>query len=405
MLCWRTKLSFSVHKNGHFKERGAYMSTYTDSILIAFFITIILSFVLFIPWLIYTYRKYGYLSMSKTIIMFSFIFYFLSALCLVLLPFPSTRDTCSFQSADTVHTNLRLFQFVEDILKDSGVVVTNPSTWLAMTKQQAFFQAFFNFLLLMPFGVYLRYFLKERRYWKRAFLISFLLTLFYEVTQRTGIYGIFNCAYRIFDVDDLLLNSVGALLGFFLAPIIWALFPSHEEVEAKAAEMEKMDIVKPISILLALVIDLCIAQMIWIMVGGLTGYSGTFEFLVNMVLYMILFGVIPSMMNGATLGMKIMRFTMVNKNGKSIVKQSWRRCIAIVATASLFEAISTFGSIQLNMDSSFYVLQIVISLLAATAGFALTMIIAIHIIRVIVSGGKRRLYIDQYADLMATRKK
>lgn len=191
------------------------MSTYTDSILIAFFITIILSFVLFIPWLIYTYRKYGYLSMSKTIIMFSFIFYFLSALCLVLLPFPFTRDTCSLQSADTVHTNLRLFQFVEDILKDSGVVITNPSTWLAMTKQQAFFQAFFNFLLLMPFGVYLRYFLKERRCWKRAFLISFLLTLFYEVTQRTGIYGIFNCAYRIFDVDDLLLNSVGALLGFF----------------------------------------------------------------------------------------------------------------------------------------------------------------------------------------------
>ncbi|MFL1998858.1 VanZ family protein [Lysinibacillus irui] len=380
------------------------MSTYTESIFIAFFITIILSFVLFIPWLIYTYRKYGYLSMSKTIIMLSFIFYFLSALCLVLLPFPSTRDTCSLQPADTIHSNLRLFQFVEDILKDSGVVVTNPSTWLAITKQQAFYQAFFNFLLLMPFGVYLRYFLKERRYWKRAFIISFLLTLFYEITQRTGIYGIFNCAYRLFDVDDLLLNSVGALLGFFLAPIVWALFPSHEEVEAKAAEMEKRDIVKPISILLALVIDLSIAQMIWLMIGALTGYNGTFEFLVKITLYMLLFGVMPSMLDGATLGMKVMRFTMVNKNGKSIVRQSWRRCVAIIATACLFEAITTIGGIQLNIDSPFYVLQIIISLFAATAGFILTMIIAIHVLRVIVSGGKRRLYIDQYADLMATRK-
>ncbi|AJK89781.1 VanZ family protein [Lysinibacillus fusiformis] len=381
------------------------MSTYTQSILIAFFITIILSFVLVIPWLIYTYRKYSYLSMSKTIIMFSFIFYFLSALCLVLLPFPSTRDTCSLQSPDTVHTNLRLFQFVEDILKDSGVVLTNPSTWLAITKQQAFYQAFFNFLLLLPFGVYLRYFLQERRYWKRAFIISFLLTLFYEITQRTGIYGIFNCAYRIFDVDDLLLNSIGALLGFFLAPIVWALFPSHEEVEAKAAEMEKKDIVKPISILLALVIDLFIVQVIWFIIGALTGYSGTFEFLVVITLYMTIFGFIPSMMNGATVGMKIMRFTMVHKKGKSIVKQSWRRCVAIVATVCLLEAISTVGEIQLDMDSPFYVLQIVISLLASLGGFALTMIIAIHVIRVIVSGGKRRLYIDQYADLMATRKK
>ncbi len=343
--------------------------------------------------------------MSKTIIMFSFIFYFLSALCLVLLPFPSTRDTCSLQSPDTVHTNLRLFQFVEDILKDSGVVLTNPSTWLAITKQQAFYQAFFNFLLLMPFGVYLRYFLQERRYWKRAFIISFLLTLFYEITQRTGIYGIFNCAYRIFDVDDLLLNSIGALLGFFLAPIVWALFPSHEEVEAKAAEMEKKDIVKPISILLALVIDLFIVQVIWFIIGALTGYSGTFEFLVVIALYMTIFGFIPSMMNGATVGMKIMRFTMVHKKGKSIVKQSWRRCVAIVATVCLLEAISTVGEIQLDMDSPFYVLQIVISLLASLGGFALTMIIAIHVIRVIVSGGKRRLYIDQYADLMATRKK
>jgi len=337
--------------------------------------------------------------------MFSFIFYLLSALCLVLLPFPSTRDTCSLQSPDTVHTNLRLFQFVEDILKDSGVVLSNPSTWLAITKQQAFYQAFFNFLLLMPFGVYLRYFLQERRYWKRAFIISFLLTLFYEITQRTGIYGIFNCAYRIFDVDDLLLNSVGALLGFFLAPIVWALFPSHEEVEAKAAEMEKKDIVKPISILLALVIDLFIVQVILFIIGALTGYSGTFEFLVVIALYMTIFGFIPSIMNGATVGMKIMRFTMVNKEGKSIVRQSWRRCVAIVATVCLLEAISTVGDIQLDMDSPFYVLQIVISLLASLGGFALTMIIAIHVIRVIVSGGKRRLYIDHYADLMATRKK
>ncbi|MEB7455621.1 VanZ family protein [Lysinibacillus sphaericus] len=381
------------------------MSTYTQSIHIAFFITIILSFVLFIPWLIYTYRKYSYLSMSKTIIMFSFIFYFLSALCLVLLPFPSTRDTCSLQSPDTVHTNLRLFQFIEDILKGSGVVLTSPSTWLVITKQQAFYQAFFNFLLLMPFGVYLRYFLQERRYWKRAFLLSFLLTLFYEITQRTGIYGIFNCAYRIFDVDDLLLNSVGALLGFFLAPIVWALFPSHEEVEAKAAEMEKSDIVKPISVLLALVIDLFIVQVIWFIIGTLTGYSGTFEFLVIIALYMAIFGFIPSLMNGATLGMKIMRFTMVNKKGKSIVRQSWKRCIAIVATVLLSEAITTVGNIQLDMDSPFYVLQIVISLLASLGGFALTMIIAIHVTRVIVSGGKRRLYIDQYADLMATKKK
>ncbi|MGA3600980.1 VanZ family protein [Lysinibacillus agricola] len=381
------------------------MSVYTHSIMVAFLITIMLSFVLFVPWLIYTYRKYGYLSFSKTIIMFSFIFYFLSALCLVLLPFPETRDTCSLQSADTVYYNLHPFQFVTDILEDSGIVLTNPSTWLYIAKQPAFFQAFYNFLLLMPFGVYLRYFLKKREYWKRAFLFSFLLTLFYEVTQVTGIYGIFNCAYRIFDVDDLMLNSVGALVGFFLAPVVWALFPSHAAVEAKAAEMAKKDIVKPLSILLALAIDLFIAHCIWMIIGAVIGYSNTLEFLVKIALYLLLFGVVPSFTNGATLGMKFMRFTMVSENGKSIIYQSWRRCVAILVVVCISKIITILGHIQLDMDSPFYVLQIVITILAFIASLVLMMVIAIHIVRVIISGGRRRLFMDQYAALIATRKK
>ncbi|MGE7954245.1 VanZ family protein [Lysinibacillus xylanilyticus] len=381
------------------------MSVYTHSIMVAFLITIMLSFVLFVPWLIYTYRKYGYLSFSKTIIMFSFIFYFLSALCLVLLPFPETRDTCSLQSADTVYYNLHPFQFVTDILEDSGIVLTNPSTWLYIAKQPAFFQAFYNFLLLMPFGVYLRYFLKKREYWKRAFLFSFLLTLFYEVTQVTGIYGIFNCAYRIFDVDDLILNSVGALLGFFLAPVVWALFPSHAAVEAKAAEMAKKDIVKPLSILLALAIDLFIAHCIWVIIGAVIGYSNTLEFLVKIALYLLLFGVVPSFTNGATLGMKFMRFTMVSENGKSIIYQSWRRCVAILVVVCISKIITILGHIQLDMASPFYVLQIVITILAFIASLVLMMVIALHIVRVIISGGRRRLFMDQYAALIATRKK
>ncbi|MGE7915673.1 VanZ family protein [Lysinibacillus xylanilyticus] len=381
------------------------MSVYTHSIMVALLITIFSSFMLLVPWLIYTYRKYGYLSVSKTIIMFSFIFYFLSALCLVLLPFPETRDTCSLQAPDTVQYNLHPFQFVTDILKDSGIVLTNPSTWIYIPKQPAFFQAFFNFLLLMPFGVYLRYFLKKRKYWKRAFLFSFLLTLFYEVTQVTGIYGIFNCAYRIFDVDDLMLNSVGALLGFFLAPVVWALVPSHEKVTAKAAEMVEKDIVKPLSILLALVIDLFIAQVILFFVSVVTGYSGIFEFLIKIALYMLLFGVVPSFTKGATLGMKFMRFTMVSENGKSIIYQSWRRCAAILVVVCISKVITILGHIQLDMDSPFYVLQIVITMLVFIASLVLMMVIAIHIVRVIISGGRRRLFMDQYAALIATRKK
>ncbi|UZM99685.1 hypothetical protein OL548_06235 [Lysinibacillus sp. MHQ-1] len=120
------------------------MSTYTQSILIAFFYNDY--------FIIYSFLFHGLFIRIENIVIClclkpllcsPLFFYFLSALCLVLLPFPSTRDTCSLQSPDTVHTNLRLFQFIEDILKGSGVVLTSPSTWLVITKQQAFYQAFF----------------------------------------------------------------------------------------------------------------------------------------------------------------------------------------------------------------------------------------------------------------------
>jgi len=53
------------------------MSVYTHSITVAFLITIMLSFVLFVPWLIYTYRKYSYLSFSKTIIVLIYFLLFI----------------------------------------------------------------------------------------------------------------------------------------------------------------------------------------------------------------------------------------------------------------------------------------------------------------------------------------
>lgn len=169
--------------------------------------------------------------------------------------------------------------------------------------------------------------------------------------------------------------------------------------------MAKKDIVKPLSILLALAIDLFIAHCIWMIIGAVIGYSNTLEFLVKIALYLLLFGVVPSFTNGATLGMKFMRFTMVSENGKSIKYQSWRRCAAILVVVCISKIIAILGHIQLDMDSPFYVLQIVITMLAFIASLVLMMVIAIHIVRVIISGGRRRLFMDQYAALIATRKK
>ncbi|MDY0393954.1 VanZ family protein [Virgibacillus halophilus] len=215
------------------------MSSYIAPVSVAAIIFIILGFFLIIPWLIYSYRKFGYLSFWSSVVVFSFIFYMLSAFFLVILPLPATQDTCALQPPDTVPYQLVPFYFVWDTLKGSSVVWNHPATYIQIFKQGAFLPAAYNFLLLLPLGVYLRYFFRSKQYWKRAWLIGFLVSLFFEITQLTGIYGIYNCPYRLFNVDDLLLNSVGALTGFLIAPIILALFPSKASVLAKKSHYIK----------------------------------------------------------------------------------------------------------------------------------------------------------------------
>jgi uncharacterized RDD family membrane protein YckC len=52
---------------------------------------------------------------------------------------------------------------------------------------------------------------------------GFGLSLAFELTQLTGIWGIYAVRYRTFDVDDLIANTAGAALGWALAPLVFLL--------------------------------------------------------------------------------------------------------------------------------------------------------------------------------------
>lgn len=381
------------------------MSVYTQPIFVAALVFGGLALAIFIPWLVYTYRKYGFLSFSKTIIVFSFIFYFLAALFLVVLPLPETTNTCAQQRPDTQFFNLRPFQFIPDILKDSGIQLSNPATWIYTIKQPSFYQAFFNFLLLMPFGVYLRYFLKERAFWKRAFFMGFALTLFYEVTQVTGIYGIYNCPYRIFDVDDLMLNSVGSLVGFLIAPIILLLFPKHDEVVARGKMMQTRNIVRPIHRFLTLVIDFIIIELVVTVVFLVIETNDVAVFIVKSILYFLCFLVIPLVTNSATIGMKLLKICLVDSETDRFTKKGIiRMFIAIYTVYIWLEALALVNKVELNIESPFYIFQIILSVSSFGIVMLTLLILFVHIVLVLFSGGKRAFFFDAIGKVEATRK-
>lgn len=381
------------------------MGVYLVPIRAAIIIFFVLSFFILIPWLVYSYRKYGYLSIWASIVAYSFIFYLITALFIVLLPLPATRDIQALQPPGTKHYSLIPFYFIWDIFDGSSVVLTQPATYIQILKESSFLQAVFNFLLLLPLGIYLRYFFRDNRNWKKAFGIGFALSLFYEITQITGIYGIYNAPYRIFDVDDLILNSTGALLGFVIAPAILALFPSRKEVVEKGIKIQKRSIVSPFQQLLAVFVDYAIIQLIWNFTGGLLTNSETIEFFYNLIGFFILFFFIPVFWNGKTIGTNLLRFELVSIVGSI---PSWpallKRTLALYAPVFVSAIVRLLSQMNLAIDSPLYVYQVWFTVAIVAVHFVMWSVLFLHVLYIFFKKGKRLFYFDGSASLTAKKK-
>src|SRR5699024_12182748 len=97
------------------------------------------------------------------------------------------------------------FDFIFEILRGSHVVWSNPATYINFVKHSAFLPAFLNIFILLPLGVYMRYFRGETMTVKRMFLTGFSVSRFFVITQVTGLYGIYTCQYSLFHLVVLIL--------------------------------------------------------------------------------------------------------------------------------------------------------------------------------------------------------
>ncbi len=77
-----------------------------------------------------------------------------------------------------------------------------------------FLQIYLNILLFVPWGMALAWLFKASL--RAAMLSGFAASLFIELSQLTGLWGYFPCRYRTFDVDDMISNTLGAIVGWVL---------------------------------------------------------------------------------------------------------------------------------------------------------------------------------------------
>ena len=272
---------------------------YLISIKVAILVFPALAFFITLPYMIINYRKYGSINKLRTLIVYSFILYLLAVYLLVVLPLPN-RDSIHNSYKDML--NLSPFSFIMDFIKDNPFVLSQPATWFRALKHPTFYVPAFNVLMLIPFGVYLRYYFKCS--FKKTLLLTAMLSLFFELTQFSGLYFIYPGPYRLADIDDIIQNTAGGCIGYFLGRLAMHFLPSREEIDEKALQDGLR--VSSIRFCLSLIIDL------WIVYIPYTISKTSLPFWVFLTLY---FSLIP-LFNGKTFASALLKFAIEFEDAK-----------------------------------------------------------------------------------------
>lgn len=268
----------------------------------------LIAFLFTLPFLIYQYRKYGAVPFFKGIIVYSFILYLLTAYLMVILPLPSIKEVAQYKNTGM---QLEPFRFLNDIKVTTNLNLNDINSIMDFLNRSTVYTVLFNLLMTIPFGIYLRYFFKKK--WWQTILWTFLLSLFFEITQLTGLYGIYPKPYRIFDVDDLIVNTMGGIVGFIITPILTMFFPTQEELNSKGYEKGKK--VRLLRRFVAFVVDvifLCLFTLIFrIILHGTPAQD--YNFICAIFLYYI---IIPTLNNTKTFGKVIIKLEVTSIEGK-----------------------------------------------------------------------------------------
>ena len=114
------------------------------------------------------------MTFARFFLSYSFVLYSICAYFLVILPLPS-REAVAQMTGPSVQ--LLPFSFFRDLSKETGFLLTDPSTYLPALLSNFTLQFVFNIALLVPLGFYLRYYF--RRKMLAAVCISLGVSLFF----------------------------------------------------------------------------------------------------------------------------------------------------------------------------------------------------------------------------------
>lgn len=246
-----------------------------------------------IPFILHQYHKYGSINKFRCLIIYSFILYLITIYFLVILPLPNREDVVYKENM----IRLVPFSFITDFLNESSFIISEPSTYLKALTEPCFYTVALNIIMTIPFGIYLRYYFNCGL--KKTILLTFLLSLFFEITQVTGLYYIYKYQYRVFDVDDLITNVLGGVLGYFVGGLANKFLPTRKQIDSDS--LLKGQFVSGFRRISLFCLDTCLCFTMSIILWRITDKK--IMILLGLVIYYI---IVPVFLKSQTLGGKFL---------------------------------------------------------------------------------------------------
>ncbi|MER5938211.1 VanZ family protein [Streptomyces sp. NPDC001928] len=271
-----------------------------------------LAFVMFVPTAIVLYRRHGVMTRWRVLSLYGGVFYGLTAFCMTIVPLPRrSMDVCKAYPT-FAEPQLTPGVAFSDIWKEAHHRVTLDALVL---HNPAFWQTVFNLILLVPLGVFVR--THFRRGLAAATAAGFAGSLFFELTQYTGLWGLYSCPYRLFAVDDLIVNTAGAALGWALAgPLVRAL-PELDALDGRALAQLAAGRIPFGRRLVALLLDV-VGVVLLTLVAGVVAHvvtGGEGDLLVPPAVLGLWFVVIP-WRTGTTPGKRVLLLRLATPDGE-----------------------------------------------------------------------------------------
>ncbi|RYX78664.1 VanZ family protein [bacterium] len=262
-----------------------FLNSFSDSFILALFLWPFLAFILTLPILVHQYRRHNRIVWLRILLTYFFILYVLGLVSFTLYPMP---DNPIAFCQNNVHSPLLNPLHLFTDLRNEGL--------------QAVLQIVMNFIFFIPLGFFIRHLFQLRL--RAALIIGFSASLLIETAQLTGLFSIYPCSYRYFDINDLFINTGGALIGYIVARLL----PSQSVMKAKSGAVVRQAgllrhfVAFLIDQALTVSVTLLIILGIYLMLDkDLTEQIITSNVVVTIVTLLI-FGLLPYLFHGWSVG-------------------------------------------------------------------------------------------------------